>query len=92
LFIVPISHFLFDGSEWMVMMAALTPAPEAASAYRSTELERIQSLPNSPFGMQFFIVPVSSAPLSSTEKASTRTCDETTLDGKSKLDCIDNDD
>lgn len=73
-------------------MTIATQAPGAGSKYHSTELEQIQSLPNSPFGMQFFLVPVSFAPLSTNEKASTRTCDETSNDGSSRLDCIDDDD
>lgn len=73
-------------------MTVATQAPEAASKYRSIELEQLQLLPNSPFGMQFFLVPVSPAPLPTNEKASTRTCDETSNDGTSKLDCIDDDD
>ena len=75
-----------------VIMLSVTPTSEMAHKYRSTELERIQMLPDSPSGMQFFLVPVSSAPLPTNEKASTRTCDETTNDGKSRLDCIDDDD
>ncbi|HEU5376312.1 MAG TPA: hypothetical protein VFV38_12775 [Ktedonobacteraceae bacterium] len=73
-------------------MIVTTPASEAASKYRSSELEQLQSLPYSPFGMQFFLVPVSSAPLPRDEKASTRTCDETSNDGSSRLDCVDDDD
>jgi len=76
----------------MVMMAAVTQAPGAASKYRSTELEQLQALPHSPFGMQFFIVPVSSAPVPTDAKATTRSCDETSNDGTSKLDCVDDDD
>lgn len=73
-------------------MLSATPTPEMAKKYCSAELERIQTLPDSPFGMQFFLVPVSSASLPTNEEASTRTCDETTNDGKSQLDCIDDDD
>ncbi|MGH2508910.1 MAG: hypothetical protein ACRDHZ_16115 [Ktedonobacteraceae bacterium] len=73
-------------------MTPSTQTSEEMSKYRSAELEQIQSLPHSPFGMQFFIVPVTSAPVSAREKASTRTCDETSHDGRSKLDCIDDDD
>lgn len=64
----------------------------ATSKYHSLELEQIQACPTSPMGLQFFSVPVSSVPRPEREEASTRTCDETTLDGKSKLDCIDDDD
>ena len=67
-------------------------APEATSKYRSVELEAIQSLPTSPFGMQFLHVPVSSAPVPSYGSATTRSCDETSNDGSSKLDCVDDDD
>jgi len=74
------------------MMAAVTQESEAMSTHHSPELEQIQSLPHSPFGMQFFVVPLTSAPVSAREEASTRTCDETSNDGKSKLDCIDDDD
>lgn len=73
-------------------MTPTSRTSEGTSAYRSPELEQIQSLRHSPFGMQFFIVPVTSAPVSTREKASTRTCDETSHDGRSKLDCIDDDD
>ena len=66
--------------------------PSARPKYHSSELELIQACSNSPMGLQFFSVPVSSVPRPASEKASTRTCDETTLDGKSKLDCIDDDD
>ncbi len=75
------------------MTAVTKDAPGTTSKkYRSPELEAIQSRPTSPFGMQFFQVPVSPAPLPTNEKASTRTCDETSNDGTSKLDCIDDDD
>jgi len=60
--------------------------------YHSLELEQIQARPTSPFGMQFFSVPVSSAPVTERKEATTRTCDETSYDGKSVLDCIDDDD
>lgn len=73
-------------------MAQATHVPEATGRYHSSELEQVQLSPFSPFGMQFFRVPVSPAPLPLNEKASTRTCDETTNDGVSKLDCIDDDD
>jgi hypothetical protein len=64
-----------------------------SSAYRSLELEQIQSRPTSPFGMQFLRVPAVQASVPAhREEASTRTCDETTNDGSSKLDCIDDDD
>lgn len=66
--------------------------PSATPKYHSLELEQIQTCSTSPMGIQFFSVPVSSVPRPAREKASTRTCDETTLDGKSKLDCIDDDD
>ena len=74
------------------MMTATTQASEGVSKYCSPELEQLQLLPNSPFGMQFFHVPVSPAPLPTNEKASTRTCDETSNDGSSRLDCVDDDD
>lgn len=64
-----------------------------SSAYRSLELEQIQIRSNSPFGMQFLRVPAVQASVPAhREEASTRTCDETTNDGSSKLDCIDDDD
>lgn len=74
------------------MMATVIQIPEGVTRYRSTELEQLQALPHSPFGMQFFLVPVSPAPLPTNEKASTRTCDETSNDGTSRLDCVDDDD
>lgn len=63
------------------------------SPYRSLELEQIQQRPTSPLGMQFLLVPVArvSTPVCSAE-VTTRSCDETSDDGKSKLDCIDDDD
>lgn len=73
-------------------MAIATQTPEIASKYRSLELEQLQSLPDSPFGMQFFLVPISSAPLPIDGKATTRSCEETSNDGKSTLDCVDDDD
>lgn len=65
----------------------------STSLYRSLELEQIQQRPTSPLGMQFLLVPVAhvSTPACSAE-VTTRTCDETSNDGKSKLDCIDDDD
>lgn len=74
------------------MTATTRDAPDTTNKYRSVELEALQSLPTSPFGMQFFRVPVSPVPLPTNEKASTRTCDETSNDGSSKLDCVDDDD
>jgi hypothetical protein len=73
-------------------MAAITQVPEATCKYHSTELEQLQARSNSPFGMQFFLVPVSSAPVPIDGKATTRTCEETSNDGKSTLDCVDDDD
>ena len=73
-------------------MTIVSQMPEAAKTYRSFELEQLQSLPHSPFGMQFLQVPVSSAPVPSYGSATTRSCDETSNDGKSKLDCVDDDD
>jgi hypothetical protein len=73
-------------------MTLATQAPAAASNYCSPELEQIQALPDSPFGMQFFLVPVSSAPLPIAGNATTRSCEETSNDGKSTLDCVDDDD
>lgn len=73
-------------------MPPATQAPEAASKYRSHELEQLQALPDSSFGMQFFLVPVSSAPVPIDGKATTRSCEETSRDGKSTLDCVDDED
>lgn len=67
-------------------------APGATNTYRSAELEALQSLSTSPFGIQFLHVPVSPAPVPSYGKATTRSCDETSNDGSSKLDCVDDDD
>ncbi len=64
-----------------------------SSAYRSLELEQIQQRSTSPLGMLFLRVPpVQTSVPAYGEKASTRTCDETSDDGKSRLDCIDDDD
>ncbi|MEO9030226.1 MAG: hypothetical protein ABI413_15575 [Ktedonobacteraceae bacterium] len=73
-------------------MTVATQAPRVANTYRSPELEHLQLLPNSPFGMQFFLVPVSPASVPINGQATTRSCDETSNDGSSKLDCIDDDD
>jgi len=73
-------------------MPLIIATQESTIVYRSSELEAIQARPDSPFGMQFFVVPVSSAPPSSSKEATTRSCEETSQDGKSKLDCIDDDD
>lgn len=73
-------------------MAPTTQVPEVAHTYRSLELEQLQALPDSPFGMQFFLVPVSSAPLPIAGNATTRSCEETSRDGTSTLDCVDDDD
>jgi hypothetical protein len=62
-------------------------------AYRSLELEQIQQRSTSPLGMLFLRVPAIQISVPAhQEGASTRTCDETTNDGTSKLDCIDDDD
>lgn len=74
-----------------VIVHAVIESP-ATLKYWSWELEQIQACPTSPMGIQFFSVPVSSVPRPAREEASTRTCDETTLDGKSQLDCIDDND
>lgn len=73
-------------------MTTAKQVPEAVSKYRSLELEQLQALPNSPFGIQFFLVPVSSAPLPIAGNATTRSCEETSRDGTSTLDCVDDDD
>lgn len=73
-------------------MTPASQAPGAASKYHSPELEQIQALPNSPFGMQFLLVPISSAPVPIAGKATTRSCEETSRDGTSTLDCVDDDD
>ena len=68
-------------------MAILSPA------YRSMELEQIQRRSTSPLGMLFLRVPavqVSVPP--HREEATTRSCEETSNDGLSKLDCVDDDD
>ncbi|HLJ35754.1 MAG TPA: hypothetical protein VKU38_19010 [Ktedonobacteraceae bacterium] len=63
------------------------------SAYQSLELEQIQQRSTSPFGMLFLRVPTVQVSVPAhREEASTRTCDETSNDGTSKLDCIDDDD
>lgn len=64
-----------------------------SSLYRSLELEQIQQHPTSPLGMLFLRVPAVHASVPAhCEEATTRTCDETSNDGTSKLDCIDDDD
>ena len=73
-------------------MTVTMRAAEATNKYRSAELELLQALPDSPFGMQFFLVPVSSAPLPIAGNATTRSCEETSRDGTSTLDCVDDDD
>ena len=63
------------------------------SPYHSLELEQIQQRPTSPLGMQFLHVPAVHASVPAhREGATTRSCDETSNDGKSKLDCVDDDD
>ncbi len=66
---------------------------QPSSMYRCVELEQVQQRSTSPLGMLFLRVPAVwvSVP-DQREEASTRTCDETSNDGKSKLDCIDDDD
>ena len=60
---------------------------------RSQELEHIHQRSTAPFGMLFLHVPsVNVSVPAQPGEATTRTCDETSSDGKSKLDCIDDDD
>jgi len=67
----------------------IVPSP----AYHSRELEQVQQRSTSPLGMLFLHVPVVQVSVPAhREEASTRTCDETSNDGSSKLDCIDDDD
>jgi len=67
----------------------IDPSP----AYHSLELEQIQQCSTSPFGMLFLCVPAVQVSVPAhREEASTRSCDETSNDGTSKLDCIDDDD
>jgi hypothetical protein len=73
-------------------MTSTTQASGETSTHRSPELEQLQALPDSPFGMQFFLVPVSPAPVPIAGDATTRSCEETSRDGKSTLDCVDDDD
>jgi hypothetical protein len=73
-------------------MSTITQVPGAANMYHSTELEQLQSRDSSPFGMQFLRVPVVSAPVPADGQATTRSCDETSNDGSSKLDCVDDED
>ncbi len=73
-------------------MSSIAATQESTIVYRSSELETVQARPDSPFGMQFLVVPVSSAPPSPSKEVSTRSCEETSQNGKSKLDCIDDDD
>ncbi len=63
------------------------------SLFRSLELEQIQQRSASPLGMLFLHVPnVQASVPAHREGATTRSCDETSNDGKSKLDCVDDDD
>jgi len=65
----------------------------ASGIHHSSELEQIQRQPDSPFGMTFLRVPTLHVSVPAyREEANTRTCDEPTLDGKSVLDCVDDDD
>jgi hypothetical protein len=65
----------------------------STSPYHSLELEQIQQRTASPLGMRFLRVPVVQASVPAhREGATTRSCDETSNDGKSKLDCVDDDD
>lgn len=90
--ILPVSRWLLNKPERKIAMTAVTQAPGAASTYRSPELEQLQALPNSPFGMQFLLVPALPAPVPIAGDATTRSCEETSRDGKSTLDCVDDDD
>jgi hypothetical protein len=64
-----------------------------SSPYRSLELEKIQQRSTSPLGMLFLHVPAVQVSVpAQREEATTRSCDETSNDGKSKLDCVDDDD
>ncbi len=63
------------------------------SPYRSLELEQIQQRSASPPGMLFLHVPAVQVSVPAhREGATTRSCDETSNDGKSTLDCVDDDD
>lgn len=73
-------------------MTTTVQPSETAGTYYSLELEQIQASPTSPFGMQFFRVPVVSVTVPTVKDTSTRSCDETSNDGSSKLDCVDDDD
>ena len=65
----------------------------STSPYCSLELEQIQQRSASPLGMLFLHVPTVQASVPAhREGATTRSCDETSNDGKSKLDCVDDDD
>jgi hypothetical protein len=74
------------------MVVNTSTQQSGVSRYVSVELQQIQEQSTSPFGMLFFSVPLSPVSLPENEKATTRTCDETSNDGSSKLDCIDDDD
>jgi hypothetical protein len=64
-----------------------------SSPYRSLELEQIQQRSTSPLGMLFLRVPVVQVSVpAQRDGATTRSCDETSNDGKSTLDCVDDDD
>ena len=72
-------------------MPSTVDAEKISPSYRSVDLEQIQARSSSPFGMQFLCVPVSAVP-GPMFGATTRSCDETSNDGSSKLDCIDDED
>ena len=56
--------------------------------YRSSALEAIQERSDAPFGMLFLKINVSQLPMPLCGKLTTQTNDETSNDGKSKLDPI----
>jgi hypothetical protein len=72
-----------------LMTGVSTSLPTVVSC--SSELVQIQQHPTSPFGMLFLMAPhvhVHTFPLREDDDK-TRTCEETSYDGKSKLDCVD---
>jgi len=76
-----------------ILYASKIERRQTVAAFHSSEVETIQARPDSPMGMQFLKVPRISASVSSqTRDLTTRSCDETSDDGKSKLDCIDDED
>lgn len=64
----------------------MPPTASPTTPYRSLILEGIQSRTDAPFGLLFLCVTISCLPAPLYGKVTTQTNDETSNDGKSKLD------